>query len=313
MRSSARSRAAGPFRPAQPARDEVRTVVTIRLNQDGSLASEPEITSQPRRTICERRAGKRRAGGPAVRAVPSCRRRSTQATMAGTRSRLTFTRPHCSEATGREGHRHAGHAQLDQVRAFSPSLAIAGRRPGDAARPSRWSRSTSPAATSSRCRSPFRISSAGGPDAQLGVDIAGVIAADLKRSGLFQPLDPATVHRAADRTRRRRRASATGACSTRRRWSSAGWSRQPDGRLRAEFRLWDVFAGQQMAGQQFFTSAGQLAARRPHHRRRDLRAADRREGLFRHPHRLRRRERAEGQAASSASRSWTRTAPTSAT
>ena len=32
-----------------------------------------------------------------------------------------------------------------------------------------------------------------------------------------------------------------------------GVVRQPDGRLRTEFRLWDVFAGQQMAGQQFFT------------------------------------------------------------
>ena len=30
--------------------------------------------------------------------------------------------------------------------------------------------------------------------------------------------------------------------------------RQGDGRLRAEFRLWDVFAGQQQAGQQYFTT-----------------------------------------------------------
>ena len=30
--------------------------------------------------------------------------------------------------------------------------------------------------------------------------------------------------------------------------------RQGDGRLQAEFRLWDVFAGQQLAGQQYFTS-----------------------------------------------------------
>ena len=41
---------------------------------------------------------------------------------------------------------------------------------------------------------------------------------------------------------------------------------------------------------------GQLAAGRAHHRRCDLRAADRREGLFRHAHRLRRRDRTEGQA-----------------
>ena len=30
-------------------------------------------------------------------------------------------------------------------------------------------------------------------------------------------------------------------------------TRQPDGRLKVEFRLWDVFAGQQLAGSQFFT------------------------------------------------------------
>jgi TolB protein len=31
-------------------------------------------------------------------------------------------------------------------------------------------------------------------------------------------------------------------------------TRQPDGRLKAEFRLWDVFAGQQLTGQQYFTT-----------------------------------------------------------
>ena len=31
-------------------------------------------------------------------------------------------------------------------------------------------------------------------------------------------------------------------------------TRQGDGRLRTEFRLWDVFAGQQLAGQQYFTA-----------------------------------------------------------
>ena len=31
-------------------------------------------------------------------------------------------------------------------------------------------------------------------------------------------------------------------------------TRQNDGRLKAEFRLWDVVAGQQLAGQQYFTT-----------------------------------------------------------
>ena len=32
-------------------------------------------------------------------------------------------------------------------------------------------------------------------------------------------------------------------------------TRQPDGRVKAEFRLWDVFSGQQLTGQQYFTAA----------------------------------------------------------
>ncbi len=90
-------------------------------------------------------------------------------------------------------------------------------------------------------------------DAQLAADISGVVAADLKRSGLFQPLDPASfiekitradqVPRFQDWTVINAQALVTG-----------GVTRQPDGRLKTEFRLWDIYAGQQMAGQQFFTS-----------------------------------------------------------
>ena len=35
---------------------------------------------------------------------------------------------------------------------------------------------------------------------------------------------------------------------------TGGLTRQSDGRLKAEFRLWDVFGGQQQAGQQYFTT-----------------------------------------------------------
>jgi TolB protein len=92
-----------------------------------------------------------------------------------------------------------------------------------------------------------------GADAQLGADITSVITSDLKRSGLFLPLDPATFVQNAigpDETPRfadwrviNAQALVTG-----------GIVRQPDGRLRAEFRLWDIFATQQMAGQQFYTT-----------------------------------------------------------
>ena len=92
-----------------------------------------------------------------------------------------------------------------------------------------------------------------GREAQLGKDIAAVIAADLKRSGLFAPIDPASFIEKI--------ASADAAPNF------AEWrvlnaqalvvgkvTRQSDGRLRADFRLWDVFATDQMLGQQFYTS-----------------------------------------------------------
>lgn len=90
-------------------------------------------------------------------------------------------------------------------------------------------------------------------DVQLGADIAQVIAADLKRSGLFQPIEPTSFIQASINPNQvpnfgdwriiNAQALVTGAVT-----------RQADGRLRAEFRLWDVFAGQQMTGQQFFTT-----------------------------------------------------------
>ena len=59
--------------------------------------------------------------------------------------------------------------------------------------------------------------------------------------------------------------------------------------------------------------AAELAAHRPHRRRRHLQAHHRRGRLFRHPHRLHRRKRPARSAASSASPSWIRTAPTTTT
>ena len=37
-------------------------------------------------------------------------------------------------------------------------------------------------------------------------------------------------------------------------------TQEGDGRLRAEFRLWDTFAGQQLIGEQFFANKAQLDA-----------------------------------------------------
>ena len=76
---------------------------------------------------------------------------------------------------------------------------------------------------------------------------------NLKRCGLFAPIDPAAyiekivnvdaVPRFPDWRTINAQALVTGRVT-----------RQNDGRLKAEFRLWDVFAGQQLAGQQYFTT-----------------------------------------------------------
>ncbi|RYE60314.1 MAG: Tol-Pal system protein TolB, partial [Rhizobiaceae bacterium] len=87
---------------------------------------------------------------------------------------------------------------------------------------------------------------------ELGPQISQVIAADLQRSGLFAPVnkqafiekitDPGRAPRFEDWKAINAQALVVGRVS-----------REGDGRLRAEFRLWDTFAGQQMTGQQFFT------------------------------------------------------------
>jgi TolB protein len=83
--------------------------------------------------------------------------------------------------------------------------------------------------------------------------VSQIITNNLKRSGLFAPLDPAAflekitsvdaVPRFPDWRTINAQALAIGRVT-----------RQSDGRLKAEFRLWDVAAGQQLAGQQYFTT-----------------------------------------------------------
>jgi TolB protein len=80
-----------------------------------------------------------------------------------------------------------------------------------------------------------------------------VIAANLKRSGLFAPIDPAAyiekvsnvdaLPRFADWRTINAQALVTGRIT-----------RQGDGRLKSEFRLWDVASGEQLTGAQYFTA-----------------------------------------------------------
>jgi TolB protein len=86
-----------------------------------------------------------------------------------------------------------------------------------------------------------------------GRDIAGVVRADLERSGLFRALNPASFiekvsdinvpPRFADWRTIQAQGLVTGQAVA-----------QPDGRLRVEFRLWDIFGETQMVGLQFATT-----------------------------------------------------------
>lgn len=89
-------------------------------------------------------------------------------------------------------------------------------------------------------------------DAALGV--TQVITNNLKRSGLFAPIDQAAyIEKIANidvppQFQSWRTINAQALVTGR-------ITRQPDGRLKAEFRLWDVFSGQQLTGHQYFTAA----------------------------------------------------------
>ena len=88
-----------------------------------------------------------------------------------------------------------------------------------------------------------------GGDAQMAADMTAVITNDLVRSGLFVPLDASRVP-----------SPASSAVPSFAEWRAldaqalvvGALAREADGRLRAEFRLWDVISGQQAAGQQYF-------------------------------------------------------------
>jgi len=93
----------------------------------------------------------------------------------------------------------------------------------------------------------------GGPsDADVGNGITGVITNNLKRSGLFAPIDQAAFieqiqsfdkpPQFANWKSLNAQAIVTGRAT-----------RQSDGRLRGEFRLWEVASGQQLAAQQYVT------------------------------------------------------------
>src|SRR5690606_5735593 len=86
-----------------------------------------------------------------------------------------------------------------------------------------------------------------------GAEISGIVSADLRRSGLFAPIDksafiekisnPDVAPRFEDWKVINAQALVTGRVS-----------KEADGRIRAEYRLWDTYAGQQLSGEQFFAN-----------------------------------------------------------
>lgn len=88
---------------------------------------------------------------------------------------------------------------------------------------------------------------------EMGADITNVVVSDLRRSGLFSPLDkgafiekisnPDAAPRFEDWRVINAQAIVTGRVTE-----------ESDGRLRVEFRVWDTFAGQQLVGEQLFAN-----------------------------------------------------------
>lgn len=94
----------------------------------------------------------------------------------------------------------------------------------------------------------------GGADNQAASEVTQVITNNLKRSGLFLPIDPAAyidkvINIDVPPNFQNWRTINAQALVTGR------VTGQADGRLKAEFRLWDIFSGQQLTGQQYFTDA----------------------------------------------------------
>jgi TolB protein len=93
----------------------------------------------------------------------------------------------------------------------------------------------------------------GSGDGEMAQGVSQIITNNLRRCGLFAPIDPAAflekitnvdaVPNFPSWRTINAQALATGRVT-----------RQNDGRLKAEFRLWDVLAGKQLAGQAYFTT-----------------------------------------------------------
>ena len=119
---------------------------------------------------------------------------------------------------------------------------------------------------------------------QVGATIAEIVSNDLRNSGAFRPLDPASFIQAAQAAADQPRfadwkvlnaqALVTGTISP-----------EPDGRLRAAFRLWDVFEQTQLSGMEYKFPPQAQSTRQIAHMIADVIYKQLR-GLFQHADRL---------------------------
>ena len=265
-------------------------------------------------------ARKRHARGPELPAVQDAAARDT--TSSGRTSRSPSTRATCSAADELDYRNHAldSHDGPTELPALLDRRRAAGWRCRGGARC--W-----PAAAPARAQSRIDVTQGNVqpmpialPDFVGGTPDDGEIGAQRHAGHHRQPAalracSRRSIRRPTSRrspTSTRCRAFPTGAPSTRRRWSPAASRGRATAGSRPSSGCGTCSPAQQLDRPAVLHRAGQLAPHRAHHLRRDLRAADRREGLFRQPRRVRRRDRARRTAASSGSPSWTRTAPTCA-
>ncbi|MEL0018426.1 MAG: Tol-Pal system beta propeller repeat protein TolB [Rickettsiales bacterium] len=90
-------------------------------------------------------------------------------------------------------------------------------------------------------------------DAEVGADIAAVISGNLERSGLFRPVDKGAFLQKPESLQLQPRYSDWRVINAQA-LVNGSVNYLPDGRLRVEFRLWDVFAEAQMTGLAYFTA-----------------------------------------------------------
>ncbi|QQR69703.1 MAG: Tol-Pal system protein TolB [Alphaproteobacteria bacterium] len=89
-------------------------------------------------------------------------------------------------------------------------------------------------------------------DQRVGRDIAAVVAADLERSGLFRPVPPSSFIQDPASLQTQPRFADWRVLQTQS-LVAGKVTMQGDGRLKVEFRLWDVFTEQQLTGLAYFT------------------------------------------------------------